>query len=109
MTDKIVVFSTCKSHEEAAKVARHLVEKRVAVCVTLAPGAESIYHWQGRVESAAECLLIIKSSRERFAALKIELQKVHSYQVPEIVAVPIVDGSEAYIAWMDRELGEQPE
>lgn len=107
MTDKIVVLSTCESHAEASKIARHLVEKRVAACVTVVPAAESIYHWQGRLEVAAECLLIIKSSRERLAALKTELQKVHSYQVPEIVAMQIVDGSEAYLAWMDRELGQQ--
>ena len=105
MTDKIVVFSACGSSEEAQKLARQLVEKRVAACVTIVPGAQSIYHWQGKIEESAEWLLIIKTRRDLFDALKSELQGMHSYQTPEIVAVPIVAGLEAYVAWMDRELG----
>ena len=66
MTDKIVVLSTCATEEEAAKLARALVEARVAACVTMVPGARSVYRWQGAIESAAECLLVIKSSRPLF-------------------------------------------
>ena len=104
MTDKIVIFSTCSNGEEAKLIARRLVEARLAACVTAVPGAQSTYHWKGAVEQSEEWLLVIKSSRELFAQLKAQLQKVHSYEVPEVIAVPIVDGSESYLTWMDREL-----
>ena len=104
VTDKIVVFSTCGDEAEAQRVGRHLVEQRVAACVTLVPGARSIYWWQGKVEESSEWILIIKSSREALPKLREQLQKVHSYQVPEIVALPIVDGSQPYLDWMEREI-----
>ena len=104
MTDKIVIFSTCSSADEAKLIARRLVEARLAACVTAVPGAQSTYHWKGAVEQSEEWLLVIKSSRELFAQLKAQLQKMHSYEVPEVIAVPIVDGSESYLTWMDREL-----
>jgi len=105
MTDKIIVFSACASAEEAQKLVRQLVEKRVAACATIIPGALSIYHWKGKIEESPEWLLMIKTRRDLFDALKIELQGMHSYQVPEIVAVPVVAGLESYLTWMDRELG----
>lgn len=104
MTDKIVVFSACGSAMEAAAIARRLVEKRLAACVNLLPGARSIYHWKGAVEESEEVLLVIKSSRALFRELRTELEKVHSYEVPELIAMPIVDGSEPYLEWMDHEL-----
>jgi periplasmic divalent cation tolerance protein len=104
MTDKIVVLSTCGSAKEADAIARRLVEKRLAACVNLLPGAKSIYHWKGEVEESAEVMLVIKSSRELFDELRVELEKVHSYEVPELIALPIVDGSEQYLEWIDREL-----
>jgi len=104
MTDKIVVLSTCGSAMEADAIARRLVEKRLAACVNLLPGAKSIYHWKGAVEESAEVMLVIKSSRELFSELRSELEKVHSYEVPELIALPIVDGSEQYLEWIDREL-----
>ncbi len=105
MTDKIIVFSACGSADEGRKLARQLVEKRVAACVTIVPGAQSVYHWQGKIEESAEWLLVVKTRRDLFDALKAELQGMHSYQTPEIVAVPIVAGLESYLTWMDRELG----
>jgi periplasmic divalent cation tolerance protein len=105
MTDKIVVLSTCETDEQAKKIARHLVEKRLAACVNIVPGAHSIYRWKGAVEEAAEFVLLIKSKRELFSALRAELAKVHSYEVPEAIALQIVDGSEEYLAWLDRETG----
>jgi periplasmic divalent cation tolerance protein len=105
MTDKIVVFSTCDSAEQAELLARHLVEHRLAACVNIVPGARSIYRWKDKVEDAAELVLIIKTRRDRFAALRAAILKVHTYEVPEIVAIPIVDGSDSYLAWLDRELG----
>ena len=100
MTDKIVVFSTCASEEEAEKLARLLVGQRVAACVNVIPAIRSYYRWEGAIESAAECLLVIKSSRERFGELKAAIEKAHSYEVPEIIALPIVEGAGKYLAWL---------
>ncbi|HEX6893866.1 MAG TPA: divalent-cation tolerance protein CutA [Bryobacteraceae bacterium] len=108
MTDKIVVFSTCGSAEEAEKIARALVSKRLAVCVNLLPAMRSIYRWKGAIEDAQEILLVIKSSRALFAEVRAEIEKLHSYEVAEVIATQIVDGSEAYLEWMGREL-IQPE
>jgi periplasmic divalent cation tolerance protein len=105
MTDKIVVFSTCASEEEAAKLAQVLVEARVAACVTVVPGARSVYRWQGAIESAAECLLIIKSSRQLFEALRRTLEEAHAYDVPEVLAMPVVEGSTNYMNWLEGQLG----
>ena len=105
MTDKIIVFSACGSAEEAKKLARHLVETRAAACVNVIPGIYSVFHWEGKLDEASEWMLIIKSTRERLEALKAELRKMHSYLVPEVVAMPIVDGSAEYLEWVDREVG----
>jgi periplasmic divalent cation tolerance protein len=100
MPDKIAVFSACASPEKAEKIARLLVEQRLAACVSVIPGVRSYYRWKGALESAAECLLIAKTSRDRFAALASALERAHSYEVPEVVAVPIVDGSAKYLDWL---------
>ncbi len=105
MTDKIVVFSTASSAEEAEKVARSLVEARLAACVNVVPGLRSYYRWQGKIEDSAEFLLVIKSAREHFEALCTLIKKLHSYEVPEVIAVPVVDGTRNYLNWMDGELG----
>ena len=104
MTDKIVVLTTCDSEKQATKLARHLVEKRLAACVNILPKARSIYHWKGKLEETAEQLLIVKTRRDLFGPLQAEIEKVHSYEVPEIIALPVVDGSEAYLGWIDSEL-----
>jgi periplasmic divalent cation tolerance protein len=104
MTDKIVVLSTCATEEEAAKLARVLVEARVAACVTMVPGARSVYRWQGAIESAGECLLIIKSSRRLFEPLRMALEEAHAYDVPEVLAMPVVEGAPQYINWLEEQL-----
>src|SRR5438105_6553588 len=104
MTDKIVVFSTCETAEQASSLARHLVERRLAACVNIISGVHSVYRWKGEIEDSAEHLLVIKSRRELFDSLRAELQKMHSYEVPEVIALPVVDGSESYLAWLDNEL-----
>jgi len=109
MTDKIVVLSTCESEEEAGRVARQLVEKRLAACVTILPQAHSVYRWAGKdgkskIEDAAEFMLVIKSRRDLFDALRAEIVKIHSYEIPEVIALPVVEGSAEYLAWLDREL-----
>jgi periplasmic divalent cation tolerance protein len=109
MTDKIVVLSTCKSAEEAAQIARALVEKKLAACVNVMPAVRSFYRWKGVIEDEQESLLVIKSSRGLFDQLRVEIEKLHSYEVPEVIAVPIVDGSEGYLEWLDRELAAKLE
>lgn len=104
MTDKIVVLTTCDSEKQAAKLARLLVEHRLAACVNILPKARSIYRWQEKIEDAAEWILLIKSRRDLFAGLRAEIQKLHTYDVPEVIALPVVDGSEAYLAWLDEQL-----
>ena len=103
MTDKIVVLVTCGSSAEARKIARALVETKLAACANIleAP-VRSIYRWNGRVESAKEFLIILKSSRKRFAAIEREVRRLHSYDVPEIIALPIARGSQGYLKWISQ-------
>jgi len=108
MTDKIVVLSTCDSQEEAAQVAQSLVEKRLAACVNIIPGARSIYRWKDAIEDSAEWLLVIKSRRGLFPLLRAEIARLHTYEVPEVIALPVVEGAENYLAWLERELGPDP-
>lgn len=103
MTDKIIVLVTCGSAREAKRIARALVDARLAACgnVLEAP-VRSIYRWKGRVETAREILLIIKTTRRHFAALERTVKRLHSYDVPEIIALPIAAGSSDYLAWIDE-------
>lgn len=101
MTDKCVVLVTCATEREAKRIARAVVERRLAACVNIFPGAVlSIYRWKGKVESAREKLLIIKTSRARLAKLQTEVERLHSYDVPEFIALPIVAGARAYLDWL---------
>src|SRR5579862_7323854 len=104
MTDKIVVFSACSSAEEAHSIARKLIEARLAACVNVIPGIRSFYRWKGAIEQAEEFMLVIKSSRLQFETLRIELEKAHTYEVPEVVALPVVAGAPNYLNWLDNEL-----
>jgi periplasmic divalent cation tolerance protein len=103
MTDKLTVLVTCASRAEAHRVARALVDARLAACVNiLGVPVRSVYRWKNKVESATEHLLVIKSSRGRLAALEREVQRLHSYDVPEVIALPIAGGSRAYLRWLDE-------
>jgi periplasmic divalent cation tolerance protein len=104
MTDKIVVLTTCGTSEEAERIARRLVEQKLAACVNVLPGARSFYRWKDVIENTDEVVLVIKSSRALFNDLRVAIEKLHSYELPEVVAMPIVDGSEAYLEWLSREL-----
>jgi periplasmic divalent cation tolerance protein len=104
MTDALIVLSTCGSGEEAARIARTLVEERTAACVNIVPGIRSIYRWQGAIEEAGEWLLIIKTRRALLDALKTRLAAVHSYETPELLALPVEDGAAGYLAWLTSEL-----
>ena len=100
MTDKRIVLTTAGSEDEARKIARHLVENRQAACVNVIPRIESIYRWQGKVESAAEWLLLIKTTSKKFPAVRDAIAELHSYEVPECVMLPVEDGSAAYLQWL---------
>jgi len=102
-------LTTTGSADEAARIARVLVEKRLAACVNVMPAGRSFYRWKGVIEDEQESLLVIKSSRSMFDQLRVEIEKLHSYEVPEIIAVPIVDGSEGYLEWLERELAAKLE
>ena len=107
MTDKIVVLSTCATEDEAEKIARLLVEEHLAACVNVIPRMRSFYRWNGAVESAEECLLVIKSARDLFERLRAVLGQAHSYEVPEAIAIPILDGAENYMNWLEANLGRR--
>ncbi len=104
MTDKIVVLSTCASADEAERLARRVIDDRLAACVNVLSPVRSFYRWKGKVEDSAEWLLIIKSSREKFDGLRAALESAHTYEVPEVIAIPIVDGAPNYLSWIEREL-----
>jgi len=109
VTDKIVVFSTCASEDEAGKLARLVVEQGLAACVSIVPKVRSHFRWRGAVESAEECLLVIKSARSEFAELSAAIERAHSYDVPEVLAIPVVDGAAPYLAWLDSSLRRRGE
>lgn len=104
MTDKIVVLSTCGSEEEADRIAKVLIERRLAACVNVLPHIRSMYRWKGEIESAAECLLLIKSSRAQFDSLRAALEAAHSYELPEAIALTVIDASPAYLDWLGSSL-----
>lgn len=104
MTDKIVVLTTCGSAAEAQRLARLLVEERLAACVQVLPSVQSVYRWRGAVEQSAEWLLLIKSRRGLFDEIRRRIRSEHSYELPEILATAIVDGEPDYLAWIDSGL-----
>jgi periplasmic divalent cation tolerance protein len=100
MTDKRIVLSTAGSEGEAQKIARHLVEHQLAACVNIVPRIESIYRWQSKVETSHEWLLLIKTSADYFPRVRDAIRELHSYDLPECVAIAIEDGSSAYLDWL---------
>ena len=104
MTDALVVLCTVPTAAVAAGLAHALVEARLAACGNVVPGLRSIYRWQGKVEDEAEVLLVLKTTRERFPALRDELLRRHPYQVPEVLALPVEAGSAAYLEWLSAQV-----
>jgi periplasmic divalent cation tolerance protein len=100
MTDKRIVLSTAGSEEEARKIALELVERRLAACVNIVPQIESVYRWQGKVESSQECLLLIKTTAEHFEKVRDAIRELHSYDLPECIALAIEDGNPEYLGWL---------
>ena len=102
MTDKIVILVACGSRREARRIAKSLVSRRLAACAQELGGSiHSTYRWKGKTESAKEFLLLIKTSQRRLKALRAEVERLHSYDVPEFIALPIASGSPAYLRWLD--------
>jgi periplasmic divalent cation tolerance protein len=102
----VVVHCSCPDAEVAARIARTLVEERLAACVQMIPAMTSTYRWQGDVHVDGEALLLIKSTRARLDALKARIAELHPYEVPELVALDVVDGSPAYLAWLEAAASE---
>ena len=105
MTDALVVLVTAPTPERAAEIARALVEERLAACGNVVPGLRSIYRWEGKVEDEPEALLVLKTTRARFEALRARVLALHPYQVPEVIALPVEAGSAPYLAWIAGETG----
>ncbi|HEV2836729.1 MAG TPA: divalent-cation tolerance protein CutA [Pyrinomonadaceae bacterium] len=100
-TDAIIVFMTASSGEEATRLADLLIGAHLAACVQILPEMESVYRWQGeKIERQSEVLLIAKTTTARFADLEREVRALHSYETPEIIAVPVVAGSNPYLEWL---------
>ena len=98
--DAIIVFMTAANGEEATRLAEMLVGAHLAACVQILPEMESVYRWQGKIERSSEVLLLAKTTRGKFDDLEREVRALHSYDTPEIVAVPIVAGSAPYLEWL---------
>ena len=105
MTDKIIVFVTCESVEQAETIAQTLVTERLAACVNVVPRIRSCYMWEKKLNWSDETLLLIKTTRGRFDQLQSRVKSLHSYSLPEIVGVTIDDAFDKYIAWIDESVG----
>ncbi len=99
-TEEITVFVTVSSEDEAANIARSLVEEKLAACANIIRNVRSIYSWQGKVEDDSEVLMIMKTRQDLFEDLSAKIKELHSYDVPEIIALPIIMGSKEYLAWI---------
>lgn len=103
----LVCLVTCESQERAEKIARGLLEKHLAACVNIIPGAKSLYWWEGKIDEAAECVLVIKTREDLLGALTAEVKRLHSYSVPEVVALRVEGGNPDYLRWLADETGEK--
>ena len=107
MSKFIVVLMTCADREKSRKIARTLVEEEKAACVSIFPRGESYFRWQGKIEREEEFLLIAKTRATLFPELTAAVKKIHSYEVPEIIALPITGGSREYLKWLSREAPDE--
>ena len=105
MTNARIVLTTTGSHEEAGKIAHTLVERRLAACVNIIPRIESVYRWQGKVETAEEWLLLIKTQAEFFGHVRDAVKELHSYDLPECVMLEVSAGSQEYLDWIAKNTG----
>ena len=103
MTDCILVLMTASSEKEGEKIAQALVKEKLAACVNVLPATRSIYRWKGEITSEQEVLLLAKTKDRLFEKLKKRVLELHSYEVPEIIALPVLAGFEAYLDWVGKE------
>ena len=101
MSENAVVFCTAGSETEASRIAGALVERRLAACVNVVPGVNSTYRWKDAVRTDTEWMLIVKTRRDRFEAIRAAIHELHSYELPEIVMIDLADGDPAYLAWIN--------
>ena len=105
MTEFIIVLITAQKEEEAAEIAKDIVAKKLAACVNIVRGVRSIYRWRGKTEDEEEVLLVVKSRLTLFPDLMQRVKELHRYTVPEIIALPIMEGAEEYLGWLKEETG----
>jgi periplasmic divalent cation tolerance protein len=103
--EEIVAFITASDEKEAAKIAKALVEAKLAGCVNIIKDIRSIYNWQGKIEDEKEVLMVVKTQKLLFDSLVKKVKELHSYTVPEIIALPIIQGSEDYLKWLEEATG----
>jgi periplasmic divalent cation tolerance protein len=101
---EILVLTTADSLDLALRIASALVEQKEAACVNIVPGIRSIYRWEGKVCDDAELLLLIKSSADRFEAVRSRIRQLHTYEVPEVISLPIVAGDQSYLRWLNEQV-----
>jgi periplasmic divalent cation tolerance protein len=101
----LVVFITTSSYEEARKIADTLVDRKKAACVNIVPKVNSLFRWKGKIEEAEESLMVVKTRAELFPEVVSLVKSIHSYEVPEIIALPVVEGNPDYLEWLKKETG----
>ena len=101
---EILVLTTADSLDLALRIASALVEQKEAACVNIVPGIRSIYRWQGKLCDDAELLLLIKSSSDRFEAVRSRIRQLHTYEVPEVISLPVVAGDQSYLRWLNEQI-----
>src|SRR5262245_54932590 len=100
MSNELIILVTVPNPEEAARLAEALVSEHLAACVNIVSGVQSVYWWEGKVNQDAEIMLIIKTIDERYETLEARIKQLHSYTTPEVIALKIERGSEAYLQWL---------
>ena len=106
MKNYIVILVTAKDKKEAGKIARGLLEAKLIACANIVEGVQSLFWWQGKIDSSKEVLLVLKTKKVLFKKVIAQVRSLHSYQTPEIIALPIVAGSDDYLQWLDGSVGE---
>jgi periplasmic divalent cation tolerance protein len=101
----LVVFITTSSYEEARKIADTLIAQKKAACVNIVPKVNSLFRWKGKIEEAEESLMVVKTRAELFSDVESTVKSMHGYEVPEIIALPVVEGNPDYLAWLKEETG----
>src|SRR3954451_4195462 len=104
MTDKLLILTTAGSESEAKQIATTLVERRLAACVNILPRVASVYRWRGKVEAAEEFLLIIKTVKAQQEQVQLAIRELHSYELPECIAIAVEGGSTEYLEWITDSL-----